>query len=561
MPTIDHVIVLALENRSFDHMLGYLDHPDSAFDGLDHETPCGNPVWPGRTTAAATQDAKAVLPVDPDHSHDAVMAQLSVRGFGKNRRATNQGFVASYERKGRGMAAPRFAGLLGPLINWWTSHAPGGDDRPVHGRGPLIMACQPAKRVPVLSTLALEFAVCVRWFCSVPGETWPNRNFLHAATSDGETAIYPRLYTNPTIFELLEKHGRDWRIYHDDTPQAWAFPNLWDTPERHAKWFRFEAFAKHVAAGDLPAYSFIEPNHRPPLHTLDHAPLIGRPDVSNSQHPGNNLVEDAAYDVFPEGFPQGDDTDFARGEGLIAAVYEALRANPEVFERSVLLITYDEHGGFYDHVPPPAGVPAPGGRPGWPARLLHALWRRKATAFDFTMLGPRVPTVVISPYIPATTVDAETHDHACVPATLRRLFAPDAEPLSERDRWAAAHPFDACLTLDRPRTDLPDLSGHVPAARPVPTQVAAEVAAETAAEVAAKVAAEVPVHYADFAAQAARVLRHLETIEETEVAGLVTGLVAAETAVPAATAVPRRLAEETSGAFAAAAERHREEGR
>jgi phospholipase C len=311
---------------------------------------------------------------------------------------------------------------------------------------------------------------------------------------------------------------------------------LWDTPRRHANWFPLDAFAEHVAAGDLPAYSFIEPNHRPPLHTLDHAPVIGVPDVSNSQHPGNNLVDDAAYDVFPQGFPRGEDTDFARGESLIATIYEALRANPAVFERSVLLITYDEHGGFYDHVPPPAGVPAPGDAPSWMTRLLHAIYRRKATAFDFTMLGPRVPTVVVSPYIPAHTVDAETHDHACVPATLRRLFAPAAEPLTERDRWAAAHPFDACLTLDRPRTELPDLSDYVRAPRP-----AAAVAP----------AIEVPGHYADFADQARRVRQHLAAIEETEVAAMTAS------APPPPTTVTRQLADEVSRAFAEAADRHR----
>jgi phospholipase C len=420
------------------------------------------------------------------------------------------------------------------------------------------MACQSPKQVPVLSTLALEFAVCVRWFCSVPGETWPNRNFLHAATSDGETAISPRPYDDPTIFELLEKHGKSWRIYHDDTPQAWAFPNLWDTPARHAKWFGFDAFAEHVAAGDLPAYTFIEPNHRPPLHTLDRTPVIGDPGVSNSQHPGNNLVEDADYEAFPEEFPEAGDTDFARGEALIATIYEALRANPALFERSVLLITYDEHGGFYDHVPPPTGVPAPGDPPGWSARLLHALYRRQGDSFDFTMLGPRVPTVVISPYIPAHTVDASTHDHACVPATLRRLFAQDAKPLTERDRWAAEHPFDACLTLDRPRTDLPDLSGHLQAARPAgagepPSVMAAAAAGSPGGGPAAE--AEVPVHYADFAAQAARVQAHLREIQETEVVDATS-----MTEAPPKTAVTRGLARETTSAFAQAAARHRAEG-
>ena len=105
------------------------------------------------------------------------------------------------------------------------------------------MRCQPPERVPVLSTLALEFAVCTRWFCSVPGETWPNRNFVHSATSDGTTIIVTRFYENQTIFELLEKAGKTWRIYYDDTPQVWAFKHLWDTPDQASNWFRFADFA------------------------------------------------------------------------------------------------------------------------------------------------------------------------------------------------------------------------------------------------------------------------------------------------------------------------------
>ena len=236
----------------------------------------------------------------------------------------------------------------------------------IEGRGPLIMRCQPPERVPVLSTLALEFAVCTRWFCSVPGETWPNRNFVHSATSDGTTIIVTRWYENQTIFELLEKAGKTWRIYYDDTPQVWAFKHLWDTPDQASHWFRFADFATACAAGDLPNYTFIEPNHRPPVH-------MAQPDQSNSQHPGNNMVTNDQYDSYPAD-PDGD---FKRGEGLIANVYESLRANPALFEHTVLVITYDEHGGFYDHVPPPVGIPPPGvaNDPGVIGKLMDIFFR------------------------------------------------------------------------------------------------------------------------------------------------------------------------------------------
>jgi phospholipase C len=431
--TIDHVIVLALENRSFDHILGYLDHPDPGFDGLTRGGPYTNPPPDGGAPVPASPTAKPVLPADPDHSHQAVLEQLRLTGIGPLRHATNQGFVASYERR-------------------------------IPGRGPLAMLCQSPAQVPVMSRLALEFVACTRWFSSVPGETWPNRNFMHAATSDGETDIDVRWYTNPTIFELLEHHGKSWHIYHDDTPQVWAFPKLWDTPGRHRNWYEFDRFARHLAAGQLPAYSFIEPNHRPPLHTLDHEPVISAPDVSNNQHPGNNLVKDAAYN----GFTATGSTDFSRGESLVATVYEALRANPDVFNRSLLLVTYDEHGGLYDHVPPPTDVPSPGTSPNLLSRILAWLRHHRAQPFAFHLLGPRVPALVISPYVSPGTVSTQVHDHASIPATVRALFAPAAAPLTRRDAWAA--PFHGYLTLEQPRTDLPDLSAYLHPTCPATTR-------------------------------------------------------------------------------------------
>jgi phospholipase C len=456
---IEHVVVLALENRSFDHMLGYLPHPDPAFDGLLAGGPYTNPGWAGGAPVAVSPDAKVVLPVGPDHSHDAAMEQLAT-GPGVDA-PTNRGFVTSYERICRGLSPPAFGGLLAPLLDWWRARSPA--PAAIRDRGPLVMRCQSPGQVPVLAELATQFAVFTRWFCSVPGETWPNRNFLHAATSDGETDIDPRFYTNPTIFELLERHGHSWHIYYDDTPQVWAFVHLWDTPERHANWFEFApAFAQHVAAGQLPNYSFIEPNHRPALHTLDHDPVVGSPDVSNNQHPGNNLVGDASYDSFPATVP----SDFTRGDALIASVYQALRSNPELFACTLLLVTYDEHGGLYDHVPPPTGVPNPGYSPTLLRRFLRTIYHRKAAAFDFSMLGPRVPAVLISPYVEAGTVSTDVHDHASVPATLRALFAPAARPLTARDAWA--RPFHQLAARDTPRANLPDLSHALPTAVPPP---------------------------------------------------------------------------------------------
>src|SRR5215470_14979668 len=113
MADIEHVVVLMLENRSFDHLNGYVPHPNRKFDGLVGRTR-RNPGWRGGRAVAASPTAKKVLPVGPDHSHDAVMLQLALR-LGK---PTNRGFVRSYERKARNLDPPVFGGLLGPLANW-----------------------------------------------------------------------------------------------------------------------------------------------------------------------------------------------------------------------------------------------------------------------------------------------------------------------------------------------------------------------------------------------------------------------------------------------------------
>jgi phospholipase C len=541
VPKIDHVVVLVLENRSFDHLLGFLNHPDPTFKGLSRGGPYSNPGWLGWGKVTAATGAKRGVPVGPDHSHDAVMDQLAVVGGGTTRKATNTGFVRSYERKGRGLDPPEFGGLLGGLLDVWAKAQ--GLKGAVKGRGPLAMLSQDPDHVPVLKALALSFRVCDQWFSSVPGETWPNRNFVHAATSHGETDIQIQPYYDKSIFQVLEDNEANWHIYHDDTPQVWAFPDLWDTPERHARWFEFKHFADHVKANSLPEYSFIEPNHRPPIHTIDHDPPLGSPDVSDSQHPENNMVKNQIYDSLVDTA----NCDFGRAESLIANVYEALRASPEVFERTLLVVTYDEHGGLYDHLPPeptcyprPIGASSSDGEPSDPAlgalaRAIRFFYRRKAEPFDFKMLGVRVPAVVISPYVSAGKADHGIHDHASVPATLHALFAPEADFLTDRDR--AAVPLHGLADLAEPRRDedLPNLSQYAqPAVTPAsPTAVDED---------------EIPPHYKPFVEQAKLVHKHLEELGELEAQA------------PLRDPRHRRAtAAEVSRRFVVAAERHRRE--
>jgi len=302
-----------------------------------------------------------------------------------------------------------------------------------------VMRCmKPMEQLPALATLADTFALCTRWHCSVPGATWPNRNFAHAGTSDGTVDIEVGFYTNPTIFHRLTEAGRSWRIYRDpgSLAQVMAFEWLSDD-ERIGNWRSLDDFEDDVANDRLPEYSFIEPCHDGPL--------------SNSQHPGNNDDNSRPED---QGL-----WDFQRGENLLIGIYEALRAKPEVFDKAVLLVTYDEHGGLYDHVPPPtnAVAPEPFGRAhqSWMPRLVGWFVEQPTSRFRFNVLGPRVPTVVVSPRVPRQW-DNTCYDHTAIPRTVRKLFAAGTGSLSAREE--ASPTFEHLVSLDIARSDMPDLT-------------------------------------------------------------------------------------------------------
>ena len=309
----------------------------------------------------------------------------------------------------------------------------------VEDRSGDVMRCmRPWEQLPALATLASSFALCTRWHCSVPGATWPNRNFIHAGTSDGTVDIEIGLYDNETIFQRIQEAGKTWSIYRDPGSLAQAMVFGWLSDEGQiGRWRRLDDFAADVAAGRLASYSFLEPCHD------------GR--ASNSQHPGNNDHDRRPAD--------GQLWDFERGENLVVEVYEALRKNPELFAKTLLVITYDEHGGLYDHVAPPndAVEPAPLGTPrrSWLPRLVGWFVEQPESRLRFRVLGPRVPTVIVSPLVPRQ-LDDTCYDHTAVPRTLRSLFAPGAAPLSARED--AAPNFSGLACLDEPRTDLPDLS-------------------------------------------------------------------------------------------------------
>jgi phospholipase C len=359
---IRHIVVLMLENRSFDNVFGYLRAAGPEFDGLDGANCPGNEGIPPQPTQAGNDCTTMPCP-DPGETFDDINAQLfngPITGV-----PNMSGFVANYRSKG--------------------------------GNGADIMHCFTPADLPALSELANSFAVSDRWFASAPCQTWPNRFFVHAGTANGYENNTADGFPFPmqTIFNELQG-VQPWRIYFHDFPQAALLSRLWSY---FANFKLFDDFISDAAAGQLPAYSFIEPMYYPDVQQL-----------ANDMHPPHHVP-------------------FA--DALVARVYNAVRASPN-WPNTLLIVTFDEHGGCFDHVPPPAAVqPEP---------------PRATQRFAFDRYGVRVPAVIISPYTAAGTVlraDGPTpYDHTSIIKTVRNCFGIEG-PLSARE--AAAPDLSAAL--------------------------------------------------------------------------------------------------------------------
>lgn len=387
LDNLKHIVVLMMENRSFDHMLGFLQSANYQINGLS-----GNELNPDANGTAVPVSKDAIffgdLNPDPGHAHGDVMQQLFGASGPTAQPPSMSGFVANYQTKTK---------------NVGNSHR--------------VMKCFSAAKLPVLSTLARQFAVCDTWFSSVPGPTFPNRAFAHAATSIGRLDMSINWTgISKTIYELFDESGLSARIYYNDTSMAVTFPKLW---AKMGTFFgQLQDFLDGCKSGNLPAYSFIEPRY----NALD------------------------AEDLFYDASDQHPDHDVNEGEKLIRSVFTAIWQNVPLRNSTLLAIVYDEHGGLYDHLPPPATVNPDGknwaGAPGNPD-----------PPFDFTRLGVRVPAVLISPYIDAGGIDHTLYDHTSLIATARKLFIPNWQNTFLTQRDLKANTFEANLTRSTPRTD------------------------------------------------------------------------------------------------------------
>lgn len=345
---IEHIVVVMMENRSFDHMLGYLGMPawrdtlkgpveglgedgvTVAWDGTRHQSyPLGSSTWPAQAG-------------DPPHDGESVAWQV----------ADSDRFEAGYRKKHPQRDSSVVMGYLTP------------------------------DELPVYDFLAREFCVCDNWFCSVAGATWPNRMFAVAGSAGGETDIpataLEGLWGNRrTMLHALHDKEVSWRWYSSDPSLLRVFSRdfRFDDDKDHFAYFdewtehQERNFLSDARDGTLPEVAWIDPNFFLPGDTEDEL-------TANDDHPPH---------------------DVRLGQTFVHKVYEALRSNAAQWEKTLLLITYDEHGGFYDHVkaPPP--------------------------------LGPRVPGFVVSPWVKRGVPCHTELEHTSIIKTVLRRFADEAE--------------------------------------------------------------------------------------------------------------------------------------
>lgn len=367
------------------------------FDGLTGNE--SNPDDLGREVKVYKIDENTPHPylmpgADPGEGFHNTNYQLFLTDIPANGQVpTNRGFLMNFK-----------AAIASDQAKGYDDTLPGTDPSEIIGMYTPAM-------LPVMSGLAKGFAVCDQWFASVPTQTIPNRAFAAAATSQGHLDNKVKVFTCPSIYGSLSNQNIDWAIYgyNRDPLTRLDYSDTQSADESHFGHFR--DFQARAAAGTLPAYTFLEPD-------------FGA--GGNSQHPN--------YDV-------------SLGEKLIYDVYYTVRNGPG-WNDTLLLITYDEHGGNHDHVAPPWGAVPPDNSVGeW--------------GFDFTRFGVRIPAVLVSPRIAAGTVfraSRGTIDHTSVLKTIELRWK--LAPLTERDK--AAPDLGDVLTLAKPRTDDPLANVKVP---------------------------------------------------------------------------------------------------
>ena len=367
---IEHFVFVMMENRSFDHMLGHLSHPDhGARDDVDGLDGTSRQLGGDLSGTIATPLAGPNPQFRPNirHDHTSIVRQIN--------NGDMNGFASEYARTLAGTRGVNPEGFLND------------PERPLRFQTPNI--------VTTYAALAQSYAVCDRWFSSVPAGTYPNRSCYYSGVTpalNNSGILDDAGYLDQlTVFDVLDQVGIDWRVFESDV----TFLRVFDR-------FRLELDRirpiSELATGPLPPVTFVDPN------------FTGMPNRS----------------------PNNDDqppTDIRLGQQFVADVINAVKARPE-WESTMIVVTYDEHGGFADHVPPP-GAPN-SSHPGGAADI--SLCHPDADTF-----GVRVPAFIVSPHVSARSVAHQIFDHATIFRTLLQRFAPqhlNAAIIPERVRRA-----------------------------------------------------------------------------------------------------------------------------
>jgi phospholipase C len=323
LPQIEHIIVVMMENHSFDNYLGVLGRGDGF--QLDR---AGRP--------------KNSCP-DPDGNRIRAFRMPSTCQLD---REPNQSWNASHISLGRGRRNDGFVLASGPVaMGYWTE-----------------------EDLPFYYGLARTFLVCDRWFASCLAQTYPNRKFLMCGTAVGQvstdiTQVGKAPPPNGTIFDRLDAHGISWRNYATDLAQVLLFPPVYNANKE--KVLTIDRFYADAAAGQLPAVALVDPG----------------------------FLDDESEE---------NNADIRVGETFAARVINAVMAGPG-WPKTVLIWVYDEHGGYYDHVPPPRAIP--------PDDIPPEITVPPDQPGGYDRYGFRVPAVIVSPFARRNYVSHRVHDH------------------------------------------------------------------------------------------------------------------------------------------------------
>lgn len=395
---IDHVVVVMMENHSFDGYLGMLPHR-------------GQPLADG--------------------------FRLGSDGRPLATNPTAGGVIRSFRMPSECQMESE------PRQDWNGTHVEvngGRMDGFVKASGDVAMGYWDEADLPFYYSLARTYCLGNRWFASTPCQTYPNRRFLMAATAYGLISTTTPGPNDPpppngTIFDRLNHYGVSWRNYFTDLPQIAIIPSALKANPSHLS--PIAQFYADCRTGSLPNVAFVDPD-------------FGLADVVGGLVPGQPVPTAVRAVGQDEENPQN----VQFGEAFVAQVVNAVTASP-AWPRTLLVWCYDEHGGYYDHVPPPAAIPpdgiapqlGPGDVPG-----------------GYDTYGVRVPAVVVSPWARPSSASGVVHDQTSILAFIEQKW--NLPALTRRDANAAS--LTDFLDLSRPR--LLEPPALVPPADPTKSQ-------------------------------------------------------------------------------------------